>query len=74
MGRQNFEKRLEKMTKEDYKISDINLWEWGSKEVKLAEAEFLKKGSFRPWMKTWAIEEFDVIQNDMTEWSRYVSD
>ena len=42
--------------------------------VKLAEAEFLKKGSFRPWMKTWAIEEFDVIQNDMTEWSRYVSD
>ena len=42
--------------------------------VKLAEAEFLKKGSFRPWMKTWAIEELDVIQNDMTEWSRYVSD
>ena len=42
--------------------------------VKLAEAEFLKKGSFRPWMKTWAIEEFDVIQNDMTECSRYVAD
>ena len=41
--------------------------------VKLAEAEFLKKGSFRPWMKTWAIEEFDVIQNDMAEWSEYVS-
>ena len=41
--------------------------------VKLAEAEFLKKGSYRPWLKNWAIEEYDVIQNDLVDYDRYVN-
>ena len=41
--------------------------------VKLAEAEFLKKGSFKPWLKNWAIEEYDVIQNDLMDYDRYVN-
>ena len=41
--------------------------------VKLAEAEFLKKGDFRPWLKNWAIEEYDVIQNDLMDYDRYVN-
>ena len=40
--------------------------------VKLAEAEFLKKGSFKPWLKNWAIEEYDVIQDDMADYDAYV--
>lgn len=42
--------------------------------VKLAEAEFLKKGSFKPWLKTWAIEEYDVIQKDLADYDTYIGD
>ena len=37
--------------------------------IKLAGNAFAKN----PTLQRWSLEEFDVIQNDMAEWSEYVS-
>ena len=64
MGQAVFE--AQEFATENYNISRDEF-------VKLAEAEFLKKGAFRPWLKNWAIEEYDVIQNDLMDYDRYVN-